>query len=341
MKSISILARFEGSYIKVLIFNYTLCALFMFSHSTVVMAQAPAMPTVAFVSKRDGNAEIYVMNPDGSGQRNLTQHPAEDYDPAWSPDGKQILFSSNRDTDVFDLYLMDADGTNVRKVFETLAYRMNPTWSPDGKRIAYAQGDAQKAKSRGRQGIRFVPQPYLTLYIATPTGDAIEKLIDGFRPTWSPGGREIAFVVGGLEYTPLGIFDLQTRIQKTLLVKEVPWILSPAWSPQGDKLAFVKIDGEFNAQDKLLFRKAMLYIANSDGTGLHQLTKDTEEFSNSPTWSPHGNELIYTAAVRRTGELSLQLFKTDMHGGNSMQLTHEGNNSRPAWFDRSALSVSP
>ena len=60
-----------------------------------------------------------MMNPDGSEQVNLTQHPADDLDAVWSPTGEQILFISDRQgTRVRDLYLMDADGSNVRRVFK-------------------------------------------------------------------------------------------------------------------------------------------------------------------------------------------------------------------------------
>ena len=72
------------------------------------------------------------MNPDGSDQKNLTQHRANDYAPVWSPTGRQILFVSDRGG-IPDLYLMDADGTNVRQVFKKLRGREFPTWSPDGK----------------------------------------------------------------------------------------------------------------------------------------------------------------------------------------------------------------
>ena len=321
-------------YTKFTIFSYIISTLFVFSSSIAVWAQAPETAKIAFMSKQDGNSEIYIMNPDGSDQVNLTQHPAEDYDPTWSPNGKQILFSSNRDGP-FDLYLMDADGMNVRKVFKNSKYRRNPVWSPDGKRVVYEQGDAQKVKQI--VGLFLVPRADLTIYIATLNGDSIEKLADGFDPSWSPDGREIAFAVGGRERTPLGIFDLQKRSQTTILSKENRWISSPSWSPRGDKIVFAKHDGvSFDGQGFLFSNKSMLYIVNHDSTGLQQITKDEGKRYSSPTWSPDGNELVYTAFGG-----GFQIFKMDMDGRNLTQLTHQGrSNSRPDWFDP-FYSVSP
>ena len=76
-----------------------------------VLAKAPTTPKILFTSTRDGNREVYMMNPDGSEQVNLTQHRADDLGAVWSPTGEQILFVSDRQgTRVWDLYLMDADG---------------------------------------------------------------------------------------------------------------------------------------------------------------------------------------------------------------------------------------
>ena len=65
-----------------------------------------------YVSHLDGNAEIYVINADGSGLTNLTNDPGNDYDPDWSPDGRQIAFSSTRDGN-YEIYVMNADGSEV------------------------------------------------------------------------------------------------------------------------------------------------------------------------------------------------------------------------------------
>ncbi len=70
---------------------------------------------IAFQTDRDGNAEIYTMSADGSAQTNLTNDPAEDQDPAWSPNGLKIAFHSNRDGDN-EIFVMNADGSGVTQV---------------------------------------------------------------------------------------------------------------------------------------------------------------------------------------------------------------------------------
>lgn len=103
----------------------------------------PIPCTIAFESDRDGNLEIYSMAADGSNQVNLTNNPADDTDPVWSPDGSQIAFVSNRDNGEGGgqfIYVMDADGSNVRQLTFENNCRM-PDWSQDGTRIAYHSDD--------------------------------------------------------------------------------------------------------------------------------------------------------------------------------------------------------
>src|SRR6185503_13314557 len=85
----------------------------------IALAQAANGPgRIAFTSNRDGNDEIYVMNADGTGVVRLTNDPAIDQQPAWSPDGSRIAFVSNRGGK-FDTYLMNADGTGVTRLTTT------------------------------------------------------------------------------------------------------------------------------------------------------------------------------------------------------------------------------
>ncbi|MBM3138209.1 MAG: hypothetical protein FJZ98_08490, partial [Chloroflexi bacterium] len=87
----------------------------------------------------DGNREVYIMGPDGSGQTNLTKEPADDRNPAWNPQGTQIAFVSNRETEEGPgqyIFVMNADGSEVRQLTSNGAD--SPDWSPDGAWITFS-----------------------------------------------------------------------------------------------------------------------------------------------------------------------------------------------------------
>ena len=106
---------------------------------TPLMVEVDAQAQIAFVSHRDGNAEIYVMDADGGNQRNLSNNPNKDSSPSWSPDSKRIAFSSWKpeDWEGIEIYVMDTDGDNQRKLTNNRHPDDSPVWSPDGERIAF------------------------------------------------------------------------------------------------------------------------------------------------------------------------------------------------------------
>ena len=83
---------------------------------------------------RDG--EIYVMNPDGTGQTNITNNSVTDREPAWSPDATRIAFESSRDGTP-EIYVMNADGTGQTRLTNNIVFDQDPDWSPDGTKIAF------------------------------------------------------------------------------------------------------------------------------------------------------------------------------------------------------------
>ena len=90
---------------------------------------AVPMGRIAFFSDRDGNDEIYVMDADGSNQTRLTNNPAWDCDPAWSPDGSRIAFTSDRDGN-YQVYVMNADGSGQANSTDNAGGDGWPAWSP-------------------------------------------------------------------------------------------------------------------------------------------------------------------------------------------------------------------
>ena len=288
----------------------------VFTHVGRVWAQAPKTEKIAFSSNRKGNWEIYIMNPDGSRQERLTRNSAGDYSPVWSPTGEQILFTSDRDGNR-DLYIMDADGSRVRRVFGKSAGRSEPTWAPDGDRIAF-----------------HAETPQWSIQTATIHGGNVKQVAfaewRGGNPSWSADGKEIAFVgnVGGTRR--ILIVKLGSGNVRTFLPKEKSWMYSPAWSPEGDKLAFTWYKWDIGD-------KSAIFMANRDGSRLKQVSKPALG-AYSPAWSPEGDKIVYT---EEPVEGDRQIVVIDVKTGRKKQLTRRGLNITPSWFNPTTLSVTP
>ncbi len=305
-----------------------------------LFAEAPTTPKILFTSARDGNRDVYIMNPDGSEQVNLTQHPADDQQAIWSPTGEQILFASNRGHKVWgswDLYLMDPDGKNVRRVFKKETFRKDPTWSPDGKQIAYNNTNWDAGESH--------------IYIATLGEQEEERIVEGFDPAWSPDGTELAYVTYLLNARRVTLIDVRTKKTERLLPrKATPWQSNPSWSAAGDKLAFSwnihkvpPVDAKRAVWDAWAVTKT-IYIVNRDGTGLKQLVEEDGPYAQYPALSPNGQEVLYTQEINGY----FQVFKVNANSGMTTQLTHIIGasllqaNAGGDWFDPAyALPVSP
>ena len=316
--------------LNVLTLNTSVCSVF---------AKAPTAPKILFTSARDGNREVYIMNPDGSEQIRLTQHPANDLNAVWSPIGEQILFVSDRDGKR-DLYLMNPDGSNIRRVFKNelkrnFTYRDDPTWSPDGKQFAYMYINWDK--------------DIYAIHIANSGEQEENFLANGLYPAWSPDGAEIAY--SPLEDGRMTLINVRTGAQKRILPrKELGGQAMPSWSAMADKLAFSwnnnRLPPDFKlGEDKLpegWTDKQTIYIVNRDGTGLEQLVDEAGPMAEYPELSPNGKEILYTQKIKG----SLQIFKLDISSGVRTQLTHIGGilqaNIGGDWFDPAfALPVSP
>ena len=196
---------------------------------------APDGKTFVYVSKASGKADIYFKRVDGRNAINLTKDShSDDTQPAFSPDGSEIAFRSERDGG--GIFIMGATGESVRRLTD---FGFNPTWSPDGSQIAVStESTALQPQSR--------PGSALIDVIDVRTGakrEVVDLAHDGVQPNWSPHGDRIAYwsIIGGGGQRDLFTVDPHAANPRQTIVRvtndpALDW--NPVWSPDGKYLYF-------------------------------------------------------------------------------------------------------
>jgi len=196
------------------------------SYST--QGSEPVRPKIFLVFSAfvGGNWDIYTLNlEDGSAFR-LTTDPAEDLEPALSPDGRKLAFSSHRDGN-WEIYILDETGQLARLTYDT-HFDGAPAWSPDGRYIAF---ESYRAGDLDIWVMKADGSELRNLTAEEPAGDC--------DPAWSPDGRYIAFSSWRYGDKDIFLVDVETG-QVTQLTNATTDEDSPAWSPDGKRIAYVK-----------------------------------------------------------------------------------------------------
>ena len=200
--------------------------------------------------------DIFVAHADGSGMRKITDNPKYDAEPIVSPDGKQIVFGSQRDED-FDIYLMNADGTNVRRLTDRVGYDGGPWFSPDGTRIVwrawYPETEEEKARWRDCMEKDYILPFPLDLWVMDADGSNKRRLTRNGATNWAP-----------------------------------------SWHPGGQRIVFSSNMDDWHENSKRYGHNFELYLINSDGTGLERLTFN-DTFDSFPMFSPDGKKLVFAS----------------------------------------------
>jgi Tol biopolymer transport system component len=259
---------------------------------------APAPPApgpIAFVSNRDGNYDIYVMNADGSGVTRLTSDTAPDYDwsPTWSPDGSKIAFWRGRQSvgGVEEIFVMSADGSGLRRL-TSIPPNRNPQWAPDGSKIAFVTVRDWNSE----------------IFVINADGSGLRNLTNNpaneDAPAWSPDGTKIAFTSDRDANGEIYVMNADGS-SPTRFTNDDAWDGDPIWSPDGSKIAFVSgswLDGDWQ-----------ISTMNADGSGLTRLTNDGYASDCCLKWSPDGTRLLFQS-TRDGGVFRLYVMNADGAG---------------------------
>jgi WD40 repeat protein len=263
---------------------------------------------LAVVRIGGANADIYIIASNGTGERSITTQPASDVDPAWSPDGSKIAFTSERDGNR-EIYVMNANGANPVRLTNLGPSDDRPAWSPDGARIAFVSTRDGNAE----------------IYVMNADGTSPVRLTSNTAydadPAWSPDGSRIAFSSdreGGS-----GIWVMNANgTGVTRLTTNSRGDRQPAWSPDGTRIAFSRASID----------NSDIFMMKADGSGLTQLTHGVDNAAD-PAWSPDGRKIAFGAAPDYCGwyeyycDPYVQVVSTD--GVPYSSLTTLASN--PAW----------
>ena len=321
--------------------------------TALVIACGSGADKITFVSEVDGDAEIYVIDPESGIATPLTDNTSEDFDPVWSPDGKQVAFVSDGSGDL-EVNLVDGKGKKIERLTNAPGNDETPLWSPDGENLAYIShqeggADVFVMTADGGRPVRITAESpddrlgawspdgvWLAfarggseeergLWLRNPDGVNLVHLTEenDFSPVWSPNGKHIVFVrvfEGNSDlYLASRLKDgtWQDDVELTRLTQHEEDDLVPAWSPDGDTIAFVTFrDGN-----------GEIYIMESDGS--RQLRLTTNEADDlDPVWSPNGKQIAFVSHLHGPGEI----FIMDDDGENQHRLTtNDAEDHSPDW----------
>lgn len=295
--------------------------------------QAPAgaqtePPTAArgkilFSSDRDGDFEIYVINADGTGLKQLTFNRRADLSPDWAPGGRRIVFSRSRKNGMADLMGLRLKDRHKRWLTKTKQLtEFDAAWSPTGRWIAFtvedAGGDGSDVAAIRKEGTR-------RRTIAHQEENTLNQ-----DPAWSPDGRMLA-TVEAHETTFLHIRRFPSReMVRALRLEGKPWnAVNPAWSPDGTTLLYSRNDEPEYPDDATGLLDYDLFALAVEGEENRLVEEPSDTFAG--TWSPCDERIAFFS----DREGSLDLFVAAADGSDAVRLTDwPGTERDPEWFSR-------
>jgi TolB protein len=262
-----------------------------------------ARTKIAFVSNRGGNKEIYLVDYDGHGLRQVTRNGSINLSPAWSPDGKKLAYVSYQGGDA-DIFVLDLTSGADRLLVGGNGVQGAPAFSPDGKHVLFSQ-------TRGRES---------EIYICREDGQGVRRLTRAgginTSPCWSPDGRRIVFTSDRSGNPQLYAADAEGGSPRRITFQG-KWNDIADWSPHGDRIAYCsRQNGGFR-----------LSLVDASGLGRETVRTFGPGSDEHPSWAPNGRHVVFASS--REG--SRRLYVLDVEAGTNRRLLPTVGCSGAAW----------
>ena len=324
----------------------TLIALPIFALLFASIACSSASEPIVFTSDRDGNMEIFAIDPDNTELVNLTKSADDEFAPAISPNGRMLAFLSGSDHDNALNVLSLHNENHPRITIGSMeGGHRDHSWAPSSERISYLVQNGGDPTSHvvGYDGsfvmdltsvvadeiggwsydgstVAFVVNRdgAQGIYLRNPDGVNEVRLTDtpDYNPVWSPNSHKIAFLSDRDGNPEVYVMNSDATEQRRL-TQTGSAEYDITWSPDGRKLAFV---GEEDGN-------AEIYVVDVRSGEITRLTRNGVR-DDQPVWSPDGSRIAFVSYLDGDGEIIMM----DANGKNQVRLTNNAfNDSSPAW----------
>jgi Tol biopolymer transport system component len=279
------------------------------------ITQAVRNNLIAFSSTRDGNLELYILQPDGTVQTRLTFNPAQDSEPVLSPDGTRVAFVSNRSgyPNIWVMKTAPENSSNVPKnLTNDAAIDADPSWSPDGTKIVFASSRSGTSQ----------------LWLMNADGTGVTRLTtdsaNDVTAAWSPDGTKIAYASNASGKFQLYVATLTANLalgSTSRLTNDSAYDTTPAWSPDSRLIAFTST-ASWNLE--------IWVIPAAGGTAVRETSNPTAA-DTVPTWSPDGSTIAFTFAQNYATQVYVITFNPTGLGTQQTALTAGSTNQLANW----------
>ncbi len=245
------------------------------------------------------------------------RHPAGDFHPSWSPDGRRIVFERRFVSGRPTLYLVRAAGRQVPK---RLTYGREPAWSRGGH-LAFLRA-FPAGRLGGNSDCADLPVFQSDIFTRRPKSSGAAKLTSSAASesgvAWSPDGARIAFESDGI-FVMRSNGEARKRLTENVSApgREPVWDSQPAWSPDGRKIVFARQAGFDGASD--------LVVVSDEGGDERKLTETPRLYEYEPAWSPDGRRIAFAA---RSAESVSAVYVMNADGSGVKRI---GVGTQPAW----------